>query len=548
MEGGMESRFVVVPYSIGNLTEIFADKSGTPREDVEEKDHYHYLEEYFEELEAASILVEPNYVDHDFLEDFAEYYVKCFYPYQRICTRLHFFKTAFKTEDVVALLVSGQGPLSIEVIQESYLGFLIVKPIPQTFIGRTCLTCYPSEGGRRYYPATRLYEAHLFGMTLRVNSLAFQEQDTVVAACATNALWSAFQATGKLFHHYIPSPVEITKAASVTYDVDTRTLPSSGLTPVQMAQSIRSVSLEPHLINVYREEHVLKGNVYAYVKGQIPLLLSVRLHDRHPSAAGSVEQALAEPDSADESPDSADESLPDEDKEGIHSVAVTGFSLGLTDPQPLVSTGLLLRASRIDKLYVHDDQIGPFARMEFENGDLTTSWRSETTGTIGDTLATPLDLLVPLYHKIRIPFDLVHDAIGAFDEFIEALREESFLSYSSRVEWDIYLVLGSKFKEVLLGDASLTAEQRDRWLFCPLPRFVWRATALKDASAVLDLLFDATDVPQGKLVIGAVEYDPEISLVLREVCKNNSLIESFKRDHAGRILEWFAGQTVLGEA
>ena len=67
------TRFEVVPYSIDNLTDILAGVSGTPREEVEGKHHYHYLDEYFEELEASTILVEPEYVDHDFLEDFAEY-------------------------------------------------------------------------------------------------------------------------------------------------------------------------------------------------------------------------------------------------------------------------------------------------------------------------------------------------------------------------------------------------------------------------------------------------------------------------------------------
>src|SRR5262249_17736969 len=98
-------------------------------------------------------------------------------------------------------------------------------PLPRTIVGRTCLKTYPHDS-RRDFPITRDYEANLFGMPLRVESLAFQEQDSVAAACATSALWSAFHGTGKQFQHPIPSPVEISKAATAHLPLDTRTFPN----------------------------------------------------------------------------------------------------------------------------------------------------------------------------------------------------------------------------------------------------------------------------------------------------------------------------------
>ncbi|VAW67878.1 hypothetical protein MNBD_GAMMA09-185, partial [hydrothermal vent metagenome] len=71
---------------------------------------------------------------------------------------------------------------------------------------------------------------------------------------------------------------------------------------------------------------------------------------------------------------------------------------------------------RINKIYAHDDQAGPFARMEFDekkselNGKeyvaLKTSWFDGNGRALTDLL------IAPLYNKIRIPFEVVHDAVG----------------------------------------------------------------------------------------------------------------------------------------
>ena len=40
----------------------------------------------------------------------------------------------------------------------------------------------------------REYKVSLFGIDLAINTIAFQEQDRVVSACATSALWSMYHA------------------------------------------------------------------------------------------------------------------------------------------------------------------------------------------------------------------------------------------------------------------------------------------------------------------------------------------------------------------
>jgi hypothetical protein len=530
----MDPAFEVYPYSIDKLVELLSKSSLATPGVVAEKLHRVYFEGYFGDLGAGTILIENHYIDKDFLEDYAAYYVRCFHRYRRFCSRLHFFRNNFVAADVEALLEGGtNGQLTQEILQENYLGFVVVKPLPRTIIGRTCLRTYPEDGGRRSYPIVREYEAHPFGIRLGVHSLAFQEQDQVAAACATSALWSAFQGTGKLFQHPIPSPVEITRAATKDFPLETRSLPNHGLTLPQIAHAIQSVGLEPLLVRA-SDEYILNSTAYAYARGGIPLILGVDLANIKKHQDGSLHGEVF----------------------GQHALAITGFSLGKAAPVPESRSGFLLRACRMDKLYAHDDQVGPFARLVWDgqvlsanattaitpNGreekfsSLTTSWR-RSDGAQGEVRALPFALITPLYHKIRIPFQQVHDLVLALDRLLWTYK--AAFPLKDRLEWDIFLTTVSDLKRSLRRDGSLTGFRLREALVSEMPRFLWRAIAQTDGHLRIELLFDATDIEQGRIFFKAIEYDLAFSMYLREVLAAPVLEPTYGRRPEWQIIEWF---------
>lgn len=509
----------VLPYSIATLKRLLARKSS--RSAVKTKLHTLYFENYFKRVRAASIIIEGEYIDRDFLEDFAGYYVRCFSEYKHKCARLHFFNAQFSRDDLENAL-DGSARV-IRRLQDAYLGFVVVKPLPQTIVGRTCLVTYPEQRGRSF-PITRTYEANLCGLSLTVKSLAYQEQDRVAAACATSALWSVFHGTGKLFHHHIPSPVEITKAANLAVSSGSRSLPSQGLTASQIAAAMRTVGLEPFLVNA-ADEHVLKSTLYGYLRGHVPILLGIDLYEK-----GSAGYTF----------------------DGKHAVAVTGCRLKGGKAVPHGTTGFLLRAARVSKIYVHDDQVGPFARMEFDGVkvgpksrmSLSTSW-GDHNGTPGSVRAAPDLMLVPLYHKIRIPYESVHDLVVQFDTFLDMLRSQFPAIQPERPEWDIYLTTVNEYKSRLLTGTNLSSAYKREVLQESMPRFLWQASARVNGRSVLDLLFDATDIEQGKLFVRAVEQDPILGSFLRRVCREPSLHKLFSGGAELRIVDWFARRNPL---
>lgn len=511
----------VVPYSLADLIRLFSSFSEATEAFLQTKQHKPFLDGYLTELGARTIVVEPAYTDKDYLQDYASYYVSCFHGYARTTARFHFFSVAFDQAALEDLLEGNLSTLSTEALQSAYLGFVVVKPLPQTVLGRTCLQTYPSDNGRRHFPVVQEYGANLYGIQLKVSSLAFQEQDSVAAACATSALWSCFHATGKQFHHPILSPTEITRAALISLPTsevpETRAFPNRGLSPTQMANAVNAVGLDPQILGA-TNDHLVKSVLYAYVKGKIPVILGIELIDFDANNARPFVSL------------------------GKHAVAVAGYSLGLGAPIPHGPTAFKLRASRIDKFYVHDDQLGPFARMTFRSQAvvgagtidyMSTDWKSPFGRP--SVIAKSKIMVLPLYRKIRIPFQVVHDAIVELDDFLELMRLQ-FLPAGERPEWDIYLCTVADFKSEVLGGGAGYGKDAAAALKIPLPKYMWRATTSVAGVNACDFLFDATGLEQSSLLLIAKVHSPDVLKMLQSLAANPSALNL----QTAHVLERFA--------
>jgi hypothetical protein len=494
------SNYDVFQFSIDKLKELFYCCPDSSQHIVERKRHIKYFDAYLNEISANTMVVEYVYIDGDFLDDYSSYYVKCFHAYERHCTRIHFFSNQFTKRKLNNVLRKTSASFA-SALQTAYLGFIVVKPLPRTVIGRTCLKTYSSSPERSFL-ATRQYDVNLFGISLSVNSLAYQEQDRVAAACATSALWSIFHKTGKLFHHPILSPIEITKIATSDSFFRNRFIPSEGLTIEQMAHAIREIGLESFPINA-NDEYILQSTIYAYMKFGMPIALAIYLVD----ASGATHQFFP--------------------NGGGHAVAVTGFRIDANRPAiPIGGSGFLSKASKISKLYVHDDQVGPFAKMEFDGAkvvdkgeqlnSLATNW-TNFKGENAGVRAVPDTLLIPLYHKIRIPFEVVHKIIIDFDAIVEVYRQQNVLSVPQRIEWDIYLSSITSLKSDISKCDTIDPQHKIHLLTENMPKYLWRAAAYSTNNLLFELVFDATDIEQGDFFITSVYHDLRICTELRSI-------------------------------
>jgi hypothetical protein len=197
----------------------------------------------------------------------------------------------------------------------------------------------------------------------------------------------------------------------------------NGLTSIEMAHAIKSVGLEPYLVNA-ANHYLLKATLYAYLRAGIPMMFGFHLIDVSSSSPEVI---------------------------GKHAVAITGYSLGYSQSTFFENTSFLLKATRIDKIYVHDDQVGPFSRMAFD----------------GQTI---------------------------------------------------------QFQDGSQAVSILTS---------------WQGNDGSVGGIKLDLLFDATDIEQGAFFFCAIDYDTELTGLLRILFNMDELESLFDSSPAWLIVAWF---------
>lgn len=359
-----------------------------------------YLEN--DEAGARTILVEYPYVDRHFLEEYSHYYATSLHPPPPKATRLHFFKTPLTNRAFYYKLKRAANDGFDAVCRElsgDYLGFAVIRPLPDAPIGRTILRTYSSNDRRQrcYTLPPHPYRVHLCGLRLGVCGVPFQQQEQAVGACATSAVWSALAQVMRHDGGRAPTPFAVTEAATRHW-VSDRVFPAtSGLKNEQILEAIRQFGYAPLFFEPKLQTALFTLAVKCYLKSGIPVILKI-------SYKG---------------------------EEDAHAVTVVGFLEDDGTAVPEIEyqergwTTLSLRSKGMSRLYVHDDRFGPYARAAWET-DAATGFIKlrylprepgfEVFGRDAEVIAA----MVPLYPKIRLS---AQDLIGFAAELLPFFRQ-----------------------------------------------------------------------------------------------------------------------------
>lgn len=479
------------------------------------------LTKYLTELGAKSLIVEDSYNDAGYLSEYASYYSRCHDDYGRFTWRVHFFTTEAETLStwLDLSLISLPETDQETQINEAYLGFIVLKPLPKTIIGRTCLKPYPDldeeTGRRRNFPVLREYGVLLYGLRLVVKTVAFQEQDNEVAACSTAAIWYALHSlTKKVTTEEIASTYEITSFASSTYIKRSlgevaRRFPTSGLGLEQIEAYLRSIGMECIVCGATVDRKSVQAAEYliAYANAGYPMILVGNLY---------VSQ-------------SADSNYR---KLGLHAMTALGYA-----DDPGFQPGN--RASRVRRIFAHDDNVGPFTSYQLQscdkgsfaryldggtNGTPTSVEQSITgflfnqsgldDGGVAYRMFTPEYFIIPVAPKVRFPYE----GISLFAEQVDqSYRAQAPLRYAPnqtppKASWSVLLVDIKSFKSSLRRCVTMDQEAIVDVLLASLPKHIWVLSFRTEASEaqdspILDFLFDATSLRQSGGLIGQLIYD-----------------------------------------
>lgn len=448
-------------YSDANLCEVLRNKKISAA-NLKKRPHFNYFSGYLKNIGAKTIIVENDYVSRAYLKDYSNYYSTCFQNYDRFCKRVHFFDKDFDVEKFEKELLDPKS----KFLDTQYLGYIVIKPLPDSIIGPTLLKTYKkdNEGFTRHYPSCRDYKINLFGKQLSLCSLAYQEQDTVVAACASVAIWSAFHKTSIIFNTDLPSPSQITQRAGNSFNNYGRTFPNPGLDISQICKAIEKTGLVSEFIisdKFKSNVKLAKQLIYAYSKAGLPILLFLTFDDGNNDVG--------------------------------HLVTVNGFSNTTETKEPTKDISLL--ADRISKFYAHDDQVGPFAKFIIEGGEvIQEEWKNEEGVQITGRIYS---VIIPIYKKIRIKFQDVFDNVSKIDLIL--FRSNIF---SEEVEWDIYLIESNTYKNNIIHNPEIKIETKKKIVTSNYPKYIWVAKATILNISLFDIIYDSTDFALGHFYLG----------------------------------------------
>ena len=471
----------ILAFNGDNLASSLSNKY-TSTEQVKLKKHYDYFFKYLSssELGVKTIVIENNYISRDFLHDYASYYALCFEKYEKVCRRVHFFDSEINLEQFHEALLRPRE--ETDNFWLHYVGFIVVKPIPVKMIGYSVLKTYSNSQNinDRNFWGLRTYKINVFGTEVRLKSLAFQEQDSVLAACATTAIWSMLNKAAVDFHTILKSPSQITLDADKISPDGSRLFPNKGLSILQISQAI----LNSGLVSEIKEgdartasypykvvsNQYLKKIINAYSGIGIPIILVVM--------------------------------VPSGQEHGLHAITVSGFKSNTPvaiPPQKKIS----YMSDNIDKIYAHDDQWGPFVRINLENEyNLITPW------TEADTQSRPTlvkNIVVPVYPKIRITFQDLEVIVAGIDRILTFFFAKLIVA---DLVWDIKIDYSEKFKAGIKG-SGLDSQRKIVLLETSLPKYIWIVSCHVGEHKLLCFTFDATNINHAMIGLEVISYLPD---------------------------------------
>jgi len=456
--------------------------------------HVQYLRCYLADLGAASVLEEPHYFDRDYLAEFAAFYSISSRGYSNACRRVHAFALPLQEmRDSFFGALGGDG-VALTALNESYLGFMVVRPIAATPFGRTVLRWYPETNPHapRVTKPARPYTAHVCGLPLRIVGLAWQQQDSGVSACATVALWTLFHASSLDEHHAIPTTVEITRSANARLPLGRRVFPASdGLSIHQMCESIRAQGLLPAVLDGdvrgererrYFSPTRFAASCAAFLRSGYPVVIGAQVLSTHGVPHGG------------------------------HAICAVGFRPGGSPDVP--SGNAFEEDATLRSLYVHDDNLGPGVRFSLQGlaiagvtdavAALETDPRHPllrpadlTNPTVDYWTLVPNFILAALPSEIRMTSDYLNERaltlaaetakyLAAVDTTLPGV---TFSSGFFRLSTYLREELPSRLAERPLAKARLALANCVR----PMSLHIGVARIAIGATPLFDVLYDTTD-------------------------------------------------------
>jgi len=223
------------------------------------------------------VIVEYDYIDKDYRNTYSYFHSKKFVVPHNRTIRLHFFDK----EITRSLLIDDE----ISNLNESYLGYSIIRPIKPNCIGRTMISQKILSSSKNAYVMTCQEKVLLQDKELEVIGFPFASQQVDATTCAQTSIWIVLRYYSNRYSNYPDTfPFDITLSAAKTAH-DNRDYPYAALHPSVMINILKNHNIYPVTMHnganiTYKDNGTIDmySLINIYINSGIPVILLTKNH------------------------------------------------------------------------------------------------------------------------------------------------------------------------------------------------------------------------------------------------------------------------------
>lgn len=424
------------------------------------------------------VIIETEYVDKVYRDSYYRFFSTKLKNYYRNCIRLSFYEPQF--ENVEAFINAGS-----EKQQQWYNGFLVVRPLANSCIGRNAISKH-AKLDQGFEICTSSIKSTCIGAKVNVEAFPHSSQDAEYMSCAETTIWTMLEYFGNKYSLYRPAlPTEVVDSLDST--AFERMTPTSGLNFQQL-----SLALKKHGLST----KVYYRNNYSTEPGKFQELFNCYVESGFPLTV-----CLANPSN----------------KNGGHAVVCIGRQK--IDKSTMTTTKTILSGSHNyvfwnahnNNIVFNDDNFPCYQLTSF---DTPTQYYSNPVFN-GMIIS---HFIVPLYCKIYLPAEIAIDASNYLIANLIKAPDGSCVK--------TFLTSNRSYREYLLNNPDFTSSQKQVYLQIEMPKFVWvtevsTQSQFKNDKVNAIILLDATGNKSG--------YSDLSQLIFMQYASNGIVYNKSKR-------------------
>lgn len=242
---------------------------------IEEMDVYRVILVYLKQnYEVKSVVIENNYIDQEYRNEYSNFYSKVFKKHDSFSKRLHFFEKSITTLEEIK---------NNESKELGYLGFVTLRPLDIGHVSKTIIKPL-TEKNRDYILCTASFKSHILGNEFIIEASPFIQQDRMVMCCAHASLWMIARYMSNRHGFSVQLPYQINEKTSKAVTAIDRAIPADkGIYLESICNALSNMGYYPVVFGrtSYCDPELTwepVSHIYKYIESKIPVIVTIPGH------------------------------------------------------------------------------------------------------------------------------------------------------------------------------------------------------------------------------------------------------------------------------